>query len=307
MYRIAVLMSTYNGDKYLSEQIESILSQEKVEVVLFVRDDGSSDRTGDILESYSGQYSNVIVERGCNIGVGNSFMELVYKIPTNGFDYYAFADQDDIWLSQKLINAANSITHISGPALYVSNQTLVDQNLIIIKERYVTSPRIEYKQILCQNKVSGCTMVWNHPLHKLLVEYKRRPSAQLLRNRIHDVWVAMVASVVGVIVYDEQSNIMYRQHENNVIGVRKTNIIKQWINKVFNAEEQNGRSRLAREIVDRFGDCIKNEDDLNILKTYGYYQEDAKTKKRLLHDRTIVKYSGEKLNMFRLKVLLNLF
>lgn len=107
---VAVLMSTYNGEKYIKEQIESILGQENVSVEIFIRDDGSIDHTVDIVE----KYDNINIIRGENIGVGNSFMELVYKVP-NSFEFYAFADQDDIWLNNKMEKGIEKIRHQKGP------------------------------------------------------------------------------------------------------------------------------------------------------------------------------------------------
>lgn len=93
---VAVLMSTYNGEKYIKEQIESILGQENVSVEIFIRDDGSIDHTVDIVE----KYDNINIIRGENIGVGNSFMELVYKVP-NSFDFMLLRIKNDIWLNNK--------------------------------------------------------------------------------------------------------------------------------------------------------------------------------------------------------------
>ena len=101
--KIAVLMSTYNGEEFLRDQIESILNQEKVNVTLYVRDDGSSDRTVEILSSYEEQGKLKLI-CGKNCGVGNSFMHLLYTSDQD-FDFYAFSDQDDIWLPDKLYSA----------------------------------------------------------------------------------------------------------------------------------------------------------------------------------------------------------
>ena len=97
--QVAVLMSTYNGEKYIRDQIDSILSQIKVNVTLFIRDDGSTDSTVKIITQYTEKYSNIKFWVGENIGVGNSFMQLLYSL-TDEFDYYAFSDQDDIWLNE---------------------------------------------------------------------------------------------------------------------------------------------------------------------------------------------------------------
>ena len=124
MYSVAVAMSTYNGETYLREQIESILGQKDVHVELFVRDDGSEDRTLQLLREYREKHRNVHIFRGKNAGVGNSFYQLLYKISPE-YDYYAFADQDDIWHEQKLVRGIGLLQK-SGASLYASNQECID-------------------------------------------------------------------------------------------------------------------------------------------------------------------------------------
>ena len=99
--KVAILLATYNGEKYLREQIDSILKQNGVDLTLYVRDDGSTDGTIDLLKEYVVNTKAVKLDIGKNLGVGNSFMQLLYDCP-NDFDFYAFSDQDDIWDENKL-------------------------------------------------------------------------------------------------------------------------------------------------------------------------------------------------------------
>lgn len=302
MNRVAVLMSTYNGEKFLQEQIESILSQKDVELTLYIRDDGSLDRTIDIIDDYNKKHPNICFTKGNNVGVGNSFMQLVYKAPTD-YDYYAFADQDDIWLSEKLSKAISILKKKNTPYLYCSNQSLVDKELNSLGKRYKQTPDTSYMQILCNNKITGCTMVWNNALNTLIRDENRRPDSALLRNRIHDVWVAMVASVVGEIYFDMDSYIKYRQHDNNVVGARKKtlyNDITEKIGKLFNPNERNGRSLLAKAIYRLYGEYIAEQE---VLIDSAYYNKIA-----LVKDVSIIaRYSGETYFGLILKVLLGLY
>lgn len=196
MDKVAILMSTYNGAKYLREQIDSILFQKGVEVTLYIRDDGSSDGTIDIVKEYAQKYQNIIWTMGKNVGVGNSFMQLIYDCPDD-YDYYAFSDQDDIWLEDKLKVAIDSIKQRDTPALYASNQMLVDENGTQISLRYPKDYDMQ-NSVEAQfqiNRISGCTFVFNKVLKKVLSEPARRPTEELLRKRIHDVWVSNVASL----------------------------------------------------------------------------------------------------------------
>lgn len=302
MYRVAVLMSTFNGEKYLNEQIDSILFQEDVNLTLYIRDDGSTDKTIEIINEYLKKTSSVILTKGNNIGVGNSFMQLVYDVP-NEYDFYAFSDQDDVWLPGKLKRAIEIISAYRKPILYSSNQTLVDKNLEYLGMRYSQKPDTGYLQILCKNKISGCTMVWNNTLNKLLQSKNRRPTSTLLQNRIHDVWVAMVAAIVGDIYFDMKSYIQYRQHENNVVGAKQKNIcndIATKFKKVLKSSERNGRSSLAKEICNKYGELIT---DQIILKHSALYK-----KRDLLKDvKDITICSGETTLGLATKILLGLY
>lgn len=299
-------MSTYNGEGFLGQQIESILAQEGVEVTLCIRDDGSIDRTEQIVAYYIKKHNNITFTYGDNLGVGNSFMQLVYDAPCY-CDYYAFADQDDVWLPDKLLRAVNKLRGASRPMLYCSNQTLVDKHLTVIGNRYESAPDVSFEQILCRNTVSGCTMVWNEGLHALLASEERRPSRELLSKRIHDVWVAMVASVIAEIVYDEESRILYRQHENNVVGVKRQSVVRQWAQKLRNPSVRNGRSDICKTVYDNFRDLISEEHVLDSLRLYGYYREMLWMRIKLMTNRKLIKHTRESYIGFSMKVLFGLF
>ncbi|NBI71284.1 glycosyltransferase [Clostridiaceae bacterium] len=306
MFTAAVLMSTYNGENYLREQIDSILNQEAADIRLFVRDDGSADKTIEMIEDCMKRQENITLFKGRNIGVGNSFMDLLYQAGDE-FDYYAFADQDDIWLPFKLRKAVEKIGQQDRPILYASNQILADKELNRIGLRYTQAPDTGYTQIMCQNKITGCTMVWNRALQRLLSDPKRRPSKELLAGRIHDVWVAMAASVAGGIIYDQNGYILYRQHENNVVGIRKANVMMQWIDKMRHPEQRNGRSLLCKEIVSKYADVIPSKEIITKLNEFAYYSDNVKSKIKLLRDNTVINCTGETRIGFMMKVLFNFF
>lgn len=146
---VAVLLSSYNGSKFIERQVQSILNQKDVKVTLFIRDDGSKDeKTLEILEEYK-KIENIVLVQEQNVGLAVSFMNLVY-MAKDSFDYYCFADQDDIWLEEKLIEAIKKIKDYDTPVLYVSNQTLVDSNekflyfSISLMESYPLNFKITY-------------------------------------------------------------------------------------------------------------------------------------------------------------------
>lgn len=305
MYKVAVLMSTYNGEKYLREQIDSILAQKDVEVTLYVRDDGSSDGTIEIIKSYWKSNKNIRLNIGENLGVGNSFMQLVCDAGDE-YDYYAFADQDDVWLPEKLNRGIDKVSSYETPSCYCSNQTLVDDKGKTIRERHSERISTGYLDVLNNNLVTGCTMIWNKALQNDLIEEKHIPSSELLQKRIHDVWVAMVASTIGVVIYDDKSFIHYRQHENNVVGVRRTKLISEWRKKINNPSLRNGRSFLAREVLEKYSDLIQSQEIKETLSLYAYYNKNKSYKRRLIRYGNVSTYSGEGSWQVNVKILFNL-
>ena len=124
---VCVYMSTYNGEKFLQQQIDSIFQQKNVNVTLLVRDDGSTDRTVDIIKA---QKQKIVLLEGMNIGAENSFMELLYY--EQDADYYAFSDQDDVWMPDKLCTAIGKLVGVKGAGLYACNLYYTDENLNIL-------------------------------------------------------------------------------------------------------------------------------------------------------------------------------
>ncbi|MDE7083202.1 MAG: glycosyltransferase [Clostridia bacterium] len=303
MKSVAILLSTYNGERFLLEQLDTLLNQKGVEAEVFVRDDGSSDGTRQILTEYAENNPTVHLDFAENVGVGNSFMNLLYSVP-DGFDFYAFADQDDIWEENKLAEAIRFLEE-KGGLLYASNQECVDKEGKSIGLRYKSDEDIHLTpvSILQENMIAGCTMVITNGFYKILTQENRRPTAELLRNRIHDVWLAVTASLFEGIIYDERSFIKYRQHENNVVGANKAGFVKKLkskIKKLFHSEHRNGRSMLAQELFYKFPEEVNNFPLIEIsakAKKFKYKRKLLKNQKQLRL------YSGESRLGFFIKVL----
>ena len=307
--KIAVLMSTYNGERFLCEQIDSIMRQRNVLVDLYVRDDGSSDGTRNILCSYL-HFSNIHILEGENVGVGNSFMKLFYDQQICA-EYYAFADQDDIWLEDKLFHAVEEIRKRETrgrPFLYAGNQMLIDEHGEELGIRYHTPRNADYHYIINGNPLSGCTMVWNQALCRKIREAGKRPGEAFFKKQLHDVWVALIASLSGDIYFDMEPYILYRQHSANVVGAyadRRIEVIKQQIEKLFRKNLRCIRSERAREICVRYPELIIR--DKNDLQVYAYYKSNRKLKKNLMMDKKIISATNEKVFLFKLKVILGFF
>ena len=215
MEKIAVLMSTYNGEKYLKQQIDSILKQSvNAKVDLWVRDDGSNDSTCEILQSYA-KDGKLNWYSGKNLHSALSFMNLIKNV--KDYDYYAFADQDDIWEVNKLKISLEKIRNFNNiPTLFFSNASLVDAELNPIgRNVYRNHPKLDFYTLCCAGGLLGCTMVFNDKLAESL-----RITPDRVNIIMHDFYAAQVCKALnGQIIYDHQPLVKYRQHSNNVVGV----------------------------------------------------------------------------------------
>lgn len=205
-----VILSSYNGEKFIREQIISILTQRDVHVDLIIRDDGSTDLTPAIIRQLCDEHKNIQFVQGQNLGVVNSFFELM-KLAQKDSDYLAFADQDDFWKPGKLARAHERMkSHDTNmPVMYYSRLEFTDTDLNTIG--FSTVPKYSgFNNAVVQNQATGCTVVLNNRA-KILVT-RNLPAWSLM----HDWWCYLVISAFGKIIYDDQSNILYRKHGNNV-------------------------------------------------------------------------------------------
>ena len=295
-------MSTYNGMRYLREQVESILCQEDVDVSIFVRDDGSTDGTVALLKALQEEYGSLHISAEENLGVGRSFMRALYFCP-DSFDYYAFSDQDDIWMPNKLKEAISVLARMNK-GLYTSNQMCVDADGQMQGLRYKELPDLRRYSTLQQNRVSGCTMVMTQKFFCMLTDPIRRPGEDLFQARIHDVWVAMAGIVTKQLVYDRRSFILYRQHGGNVVSAKKITSMDRirTAAKKWNApSKRRGRSKLARELCRCYGEYVGTD---RLMKACAHPEKWAN--KRLIL-QNYGRFHAENRTLFYAYVLLNLF
>jgi glycosyltransferase involved in cell wall biosynthesis len=213
--RVTVILSTYNGEKYLAEQLDSILSQDDVDVTLLIRDDGSRDSTLSILRDFASRHENVQWIAGDNRGVAGSFLTALKQADSSS-DYFGFSDQDDVWEPRKLANAVEALRAEGDsdlPLLYCSKLEIVDESLRHIGFTKRLFRDISFKNALFQNIVYGCTGVMNRSARDLVI------STDSVRDILmHDWWCYLAVSAFGRVIFDDRSAIKYRQHGNNQVG-----------------------------------------------------------------------------------------
>lgn len=292
MKTVCVLMSTYNGEAFLKKQIDSILKQKGVNVFLLVRDDCSDDSTISILEEYEREGSLRYIRDQKNLGPACSFMKLLYN--STDADYYAFADQDDIWLDEKLAQGIEMLGDTGVPCLYCSNQ-MIYQNGEVHGMRLAEKPNLGLVNAICANTISGCTMIMNKTLRNLLIDEKHRPSEECLKKRMHDTWVIAVSEAVGSVIYDHRSFIHYRIHDSNTVGLKSTKL-DRLKSVIKDSSKKHGRSCLAKELLK-----LENIDDSKreIIEAFA-----ERSFKRLVKNKDIKRECNEKRLLFDIKAFL---
>ena len=226
--KIHILLSTYNGEQFLAEQIQSIQQQTVQDWKLLIRDDGSTDRTREIIREFVAQDSRIhwINENESkNLGVIKSFHNLAQFEEA---DVYFFSDQDDVWLPQKLeLSLAEARKYPAEmPLLVYMDLTVVNQDLEVLSSSMIRSQsghaNTELVQELTENTVTGGVAMVNHALIQLWNQ-----TEDIL---MHDWYLALLATAFGKLVYIDQPGELYRQHEHNVLGARTwSKRIKKWL------------------------------------------------------------------------------
>ena len=216
---VTILMATYNGAAYLSEQLESIIKQNYENWKLVIRDDGSTDQTLKIIAEYQKKDPRIhIIEYGFMHGSAcKNFSELVNWALSNSNGYIMFADQDDHWKSNKISRSVEEMTkmeNISGkdrPMLCYSGFQFINENGTELPQRLELPHSLELRVLLNENHAWGCTMIFNQAaLHAIA------PIPAKAVN--HDYWVALVAVALGKTKLIAEDLILYRQHTHNVSG-----------------------------------------------------------------------------------------
>lgn len=225
---LAILLATYNSEKYLREQIDSLFSQSYNNFTLYIRDDGSNDRTLNIIAEYKEKHTNIVIledevnHRGPMLG----FMWLLQSVEA---DYYMFCDHDDVWLRDKIEVTLHKIMELES--LNPNKAVVVNTDLIVVdKDLNVIAPsmwkyaRIDrallntFSYLSVYNAFTGCTMILND---------KARHISLPIGNHayMHDWWIALkVAHQGGVLGYVNKATIMYRQHGHNTLGIKRVEL-----------------------------------------------------------------------------------
>lgn len=266
--RVKVLLSAYNGEKYIAQQLDSILEQSWKNIEIYVRDDGSSDHTVQIVEEYE-KTGRVHLEKGKNTGFIQSFFWLVEN--SGDADYYAFADQDDVWFPEKIAMAMEKLerTNSSKPVLYFSNYDFYDGELNFVAHQKAGEKHPSFHNALVDCMPLGFNSVFNRTACNLMREHIPQHSCG------HDWWTYMVCQGLGAVIYDERPTVKYRRHNSNVsAGGMSFFKFQIWRFKKFFLNDYFANVRaMLREYEEYYGESLSAADrkTLALFTEKGYH------------------------------------
>ena len=273
--RVLILLSTYNGEKYLRSLLDSLFNQQNVDVSVFASDDISTDKTVEILEEYKKNHKLDYRVNKENKNFTYNFLDLIYDNANTDYDYYALSDQDDVWLENKIISAINLLKE-KKRHFYFSNLTVVDENL----ENPHPMNKFKVKDnkptpYILENICTGCTAVFDKEFMNQLA--KHYPDNIYL----HDYWLMLVAAFTSNFIYDQNSYILYRQHGGNQIGSSNETLAEY--HRKFKTSKSH-RHNLIIELLKGYRDEIKPEDKKD-LENFLIYKEKFGVKLKIFFSR----------------------
>lgn len=296
--KIAVLMSTYNGSKYLDAQLQSLAEQTvSADMTLYIRDDGSRDDTFAIIEKWSSQM-HIQLYKAANVGPALSFWDLFMDDRIQA-DYYAFCDQDDVWDIDKLERAVAALTENNH--LYCSNCRLIDGDGGLVQAvNQQEAPVITTPRLFVSGVAQGCAMVFTDELRRFI------QSANPTCIPMHDIIVMLYALDFGAVVWDAQPRFSYRIHGNNVVAKNNKSLFQKLRTTWWNWKNsgKNSMSTVAQELLQNCKNLAP--EDVVYLNWMRTYRKNLLSKFKLfLYKGTACAFPREK-RSYLMRLFLNL-
>jgi len=234
--KVDILLATYNGDKYIEEQLDSLINQTYTDWKLIVHDDGSKDRTVEIIKEYSSKYPSKIELIEDSIKTGGAKNNFSHLMNFSTSPYIMFCDQDDVWVKNKIEMFYKKIIESEKlyrgvPIVVFSDLIVVNEELQVVCKSMMKSQKLpfiiaeSYELLKCQNIITGCAMMFNK---QALLGSIPVPKDILM----HDWWVSLVTAKKGKNIYLNEKTVLYRQHASNVVGHQRISV-RYVLNKIF--------------------------------------------------------------------------
>lgn len=256
--KVAVIMSTYNGEAFVAEQLDSIINQTYKNVEIVIRDDGSSDNTVEIIKEYQKKYNNIKLHEGKNVGFVKSFFELLSLAKA---DYYSYADQDDVWMDNKIELAVNSLNELddSKPNMVFGNSDYYDENMKFISHGE-KNKKYSFLKSLFACCGQGMTMTVNKKTRDMIIEDTPKSCF------FHDWWTYILCMGLGNVAYNNVTTVKYRRRKENATSEGQ-GYIRLLIWRIKNLLLKDGMQDIKQQMIN--------------FKEYYYYQLSKENKEIL--------------------------
>ncbi|MDR2598930.1 MAG: glycosyltransferase family 2 protein [Oscillospiraceae bacterium] len=283
---ISILLATYNGEKYIREQIDSILAQTYKDFVLIINDDKSTDSTFSVISEYANEYPGKVIVTQSEINTGGAKYNFLKMMISYKDDYIMLCDQDDVWLPTKIEITMQKMQIIeekygkNTPVLIHTDLIVADENLNAIRQSYRKMSKNNYKNnslnnLLAMNISTGCTSMYNRALADLIVN---EPGYFVM----HDWWLGLTATAYGKIAGINEQTVLYRQHSENSLGAKKALSLKYikfvLTNNEVMYEKINNSYLQAAAFLSEHKDKL-TEKQKELVLTHAKMQEFSKCKK----------------------------
>lgn len=252
MTTVEVLLSTYDGSRWLTEQLDSLLAQRDVAVRISARDDGSTDATPHLLRQYASRHPNVRWRAGPNVGPAASFLELLQDCSPD-VDLVAFSDQDDVWEPDHLARAAASLRGGEGePRMWCSDVLVCDGDLNPVRRHAAVRRGCSWANALVENVATGSTIVLDRAAVRRLTA--SIPSSPVM----HDAWCYLVVAATGTVLYDPTPSVRYRQHGANALGLAdgRVGTVLARLRRARSGPHVGAWTRQARDLERGYADVL---------------------------------------------------
>ncbi|GGJ00832.1 glycosyltransferase family 2 protein [Paenibacillus hunanensis] len=326
---LQVLMSTYNGAKYISAQLDSIFSQPYKPIHILIRDDGSSDETISIIEKYQTHYPNRIkLLKGANIGVIPSFWSLLQHADRQAA-YYSFCDQDDVWMTHKVETSVRLLQSLETDKQQPTHATSFDEDnndgfrqkfipTLVCTDTQLTDgdlnptviwpgmPHLKpsFYNALIQNIAVGATVSFNAEALALLMDTKQKVNISAIQ--MHDWWAYLVISCFGKVHFEHQPTIYYRQHGGNAVGGEANayqKIKKKWNSFLKHRGDKKLLVQQAKEFYRIYGSQMTDAQMIDQLEKFIAPRTNLRARFRYLRTCKLFRQSLTEQLLFRVLIL----
>jgi len=272
--KIAILLATFNGEKYISEQLDSILKQKDVLIEIYISDDDSTDNTKKLIESYVKKNSNIIFLNQQRVGgPAKNFYNLIKQVDAGKYDFFALSDQDDIWPEYRLSRAIETLEKNAADA-YSSDVIAVSEDNKFKKIIKKSLPQKKYDYIF-ETPGPGCSFVFNKKFFKFLQENLDSNSYEF---PYHD-WLIYALARQNQFnwIIDDAPNLFYRQHDSNFMGANYGFLSRlKRLNRILFGE-------YYKELIQIYKITNKNKKNLNFLNVWFFIINFNQTRRKFRH------------------------